>query len=145
MDTQIFFYLALGSFIIAILVLLVQSLKSVLIKYRRNKTTNIEEQIEIDTELEKFQKPRHTPEPPKRQNITAQMSYSYVQYKNPARVQLGYNNIAEVQSVSNRTILLERKTQVNNYTSVIWISLAVVIIAVIYILVRRLIKKQNNQ
>ena len=73
------------------------------------------------------------------------MSYSYAQYKNPARVQLGYNNIAEVQSVSNRTILLERKTQVNNYTSVIWISLAVVIIAVIYILVRRLIKKQNNQ
>ena len=73
------------------------------------------------------------------------MSYSYVKYKNPARVQLGYNNIAEVQTVSNRTVVLERNTQVSSYTSVIWISFAVVIIIVIYILVRRLIKKQTNQ
>ena len=61
MDYLIVYWVSFSAFVLALIILLIQTLKSCLIKYRRNTFTQVQETLDIDTELEQIQ--RHSPVP----------------------------------------------------------------------------------
>jgi len=63
MEFIIIFWITFGSFILALLILLFQTLKSFIVKYKKEKVVSTKEFIEIDTELKDLKNSKHSPEP----------------------------------------------------------------------------------
>ena len=63
MEFIIIFWITFASFIIALLILLCQTLKTVIVKYKKEQVTSTKEYLEIDTELKDLKTAKHHPSP----------------------------------------------------------------------------------
>ena len=61
MEFIIIFWITFASFIIALLILLCQTLKTVIVKYKKEQVTSTKEYLEIDTELKDLKTAKHHP------------------------------------------------------------------------------------